>query len=102
MWRCSNAARLSTRNVRREVWALVVPGRDQGPNLSGNSELHHAPDLVQPGDQTLHIVGGVVDRERGAGRGGRGEASHQEVRAVVPGPGADPLPPQGPPGCVAG
>src|SRR3954451_24990185 len=58
------------------------------------SQFEHAADILEGVDQPVDLVTGVVDGEARAGRGRYAEALHQDLGAVMAGPGGAPVPVQ--------
>lgn len=59
---------------------------------AGSVELQNAPDLVQAGDEPLHVGARVVHGKRRARRRGHAEPAHQRLRTMVTGAHAHPEP----------
>jgi MFS family permease len=61
---------------------------------AGSVQLQHAPDLVEAGEEPLHVGAGVVHRERRTRRRGHAKPAHQRLRAMVAGAHAHAEPPE--------
>jgi MFS family permease len=69
------------------VFLRVALARGRGADAA--LELQYAANGPEPVDQPVHVLAGVVHRERGTRRRRYTELAHQRLRAVMPGANAD-------------
>jgi MFS family permease len=73
------------------LWVGLIRRRPAAGELAppASVEPHHATDLVESVDQSLHVGRGVVHREGRPRRRAYAQLAHQRLRAVMPGSHAD-------------